>query len=255
MTLPLIGVTSCRRVDDAGSVSHCVGHKYLAAIADHARGLPIQIPAIPNAIDPERLLDRLDGLFLTGSPSNVDPSHYDGPAFRADTERDAGRDGVTLPLIRAAIKRGLPLFAVCRGHQELNVALGGSLHQHVEELPGKHDHRMRDDVPLDERYGGAHDIHIIEGGLLADINGAAGRVQVNSLHAQAIDRLAAPLKIDAMSEDNIIEAVSMPSAPGYVMSVQWHPEHPVAMQWPLSQALFSRFGAAARDYEIGKAAA
>lgn len=254
MTPPLIGVTACRRVSDEGSVSHAVGHKYLAAVAVGSGGLPLQIPAMPETMDPHRLLDRLDGLFLTGSPSNVDPSHYGGPEFPADTARDPDRDGVTLPLIRAAIERGLPLFAVCRGHQELNVALGGTLHQHVETLPGKRDHRMRQDIPLKDRYGEAHGITITDGSLLAEINGEAGLVMVNSLHAQGIDRLAEPLHADAVSDDGVIEAVSMPDAAGYVMSVQWHPEHPVAMEWPLSKALFATFGAAARNYAKRKAA-
>lgn len=252
MTLPLIGVPTCLYETDEGGVNHRVGHKYFAAVAEAAKGLPLGIPAIPDAIDPDGLIDRLDGLFLTGSPSNVEPHHYDGPAFRDTTDRDPARDGVTLPLIRRAIERGLPIFAVCRGHQELNVVLGGTLHQHVEELPGKRDHRMRRDIPLSERYDPAHPIDIKPGGILADILGRPGPHEINSLHAQAVDRLGEGLFVEAVSDDGIIEAMSLPDAPGYLMSVQWHPEHPRALTDPLNRGLFERFGAATRVYMAQK---
>jgi len=197
-------------------------------------------------LDLDALIERLDGLFLTGSPSNVEPMNYGGPAFREGIERDPARDSLTLPLIRKAIAAGLPLFAVCRGQQELNVALGGSLHQHVAELPAKRDHRARKDVPLDQQYDLAHPIEIHRGGMLEKLNGAAGPAMVNSLHAQAIDRLADDLFVEAVSDDGIIESVSLPRARGFLLAVQWHPEHPTALQWPLSRALFRAFGDAAR---------
>jgi putative glutamine amidotransferase len=252
MTPPLIGVPCCLSTSEEGSVYHRIGHKYFAAVAEAAGGLPLGIPAIPEAIHPDTLIDRLDGLFVTGSPSNVEPRHYGGPAFRETTQRDPARDGVTLPLIERALARGLPIFAVCRGHQELNVVLGGTLHQHVEELPGKRDHRMRRDIPLNERYDPVHPIDIKPGGMLAEILGRSGTYEVNSLHGQAIDRLADGLFVEAMSDDGIVEAVSLPDAPGYLMSVQWHPEHPRALTDPLNRALFERFGDACRAYMTRK---
>lgn len=252
MSAPLIGVSACTRQTDEGSVYHQVGHKYLAAVADGAGGIPLSIPAMADRIDLDALVDRLDGLFLTGSPSNVEPQHYAGPDFRPETERDPLRDAVTLPLILKAIEKGLPLFAVCRGHQELNVALGGTLHQHVEELPGKRDHRMRRDIPLEQRYDVAHPIDVKPGGMLEKLVGATGEVMINSLHAQAIDRPADGLFIEAVSDDGIIEAVSLPSAKGFLLSVQWHPEHPVALAWPLSRAMFAAFGDAARAHSRTK---
>lgn len=252
MTAPLIGVSSCTQISDLGSIYYQVGHKYVAAISTAAQGVPVMIPAMPDELDLDALVDGLDGLFLTGSPSNVEPVNYGGPDFREGTERDPRRDAVTLPLIHKAIARGLPLFAVCRGHQELNVALGGTLHHHLEELPGKRDHRMRRDIPLDQRYDVAHPIDVKPGGMLEQLVGRTGEVMVNSLHAQGIDRLADGLFVEAISDDGFIEAVSLPSAKGFLLSVQWHPEHPTALKWPLSQAMFAAFGDAARAYRTAR---
>ena len=247
MSVPLIGVSACMSQNEAGGVYHHVGHKYFDAVASASQAIPLAIPALPGALDLDVLVARLDGLFLSGSPSNVEPQNYGGPAFRADTKRDPNRDGVTLPLIRKAIEAGLPLFAVCRGQQELNVALGGTLHQHVHELPGKRDHRARKDLPVQDQYDVAHPIDVQPGGMLAGLNGATGQVMVNSLHAQAIDRLADGLFVEAVSDDGIIESVSLPGSKGFLLAVQWHPEHPTALKWPLSKAMFRAFGDAARQ--------
>ena len=246
MLNPLIGVSACAVRETPARQYFKVGDKYVNAIVSAAAATPVMIPPLGDGLDRDLLLDRLDGLFLTGSPSNVEPDHYNGPAFRPETERDPMRDATTLPLIRAAVDRGLPLLAVCRGHQELNVALGGSLHQHVQELPGKADHRRNPALDHDAQYDTAHTVAIRAGGPLARLAGGAASVAVNSLHAQAIDRLAEGLQVEAESPDGIIEAVSMPGAPGFVLGVQWHPEHPVALKLPLNRALFQAFGDAAR---------
>jgi len=259
MLSPLIGVSGCAIQEETDRYHFKVGDKYVNAVAEASGATPVVIPPMGAQLDLDLLLDRLDGLFLTGSPSNVEPDHYEGPAFRETTARDPLRDATTLPLIRRAIERGLPVFAVCRGHQELNVALGGSLHQHIEELPGKRDHRRNPDLDYNGQYDAAHPVTLDDGGLLARLNGGAGEVLVNSLHAQGIDRLADGLQIEATSPDGVIEAVSLPSASGFVLGVQWHPEHPVALQWPLSRAMFAAFGEAARTWQArrgspGKAA-
>ena len=247
MQSALIGVSGCAIEDEGNRFYVKVGDKYLNAVADAAQATPMIVPPLGDVLDLDMLLDRLDGLFLTGSPSNVEPQHYEGPAFRDGVKRDPRRDSTTLPLIKKAIERGMPLFAVCRGHQELNVALGGTLHQHVQELPGKRDHRVNNDLDYSGQYDVAHSITVRPGGPLAGLAGAA-EVDVNSLHSQAIDRLAPGLVVEAESADGIIEAVSMPSAKGFLLSVQWHPEHPVALTWPLSKAMFAAFGAAAQAY-------
>ena len=220
---------------------HQANDEYIIAIRDGAGALPLLIPSTDAPLDAASVLDAVDGLLFTGSPSNVAPSHY-GATARPGTQLDAMRDATTLPLLRAAITRGKPLLAICRGFQELNVALGGSLHQHVHEIPGRLDHREPKDVPLDIEYGPSHAIAITPDSLLARLSGLT-QAMVNSLHHQGIDRLAPSLAIDAAAPDGQIEAVSMPGARGFLLGVQWHPEWQFA-QNSLSRAIFAGFGAA-----------
>jgi putative glutamine amidotransferase len=214
--------------------------------------VPVLLPALGDRVAPEDLLAHLDGVLLTGGASNVEPHHYDGPPPRDDKLRDPLRDGLTLGLIHAAIARGMPVFGICRGIQEINVALGGSLHPHLHEVPGREDHRRNRELPFEESMATRHTLKLTPGGALAQI-AAAEEVRVNSLHAQGIDRLAEALRIEALAEDGTIEAVSMPTAPGFLLGVQWHAEwQPDAH--PLHQALFEAFGAAVRDYAAGRRA-
>lgn len=218
--MPLIGVTACRQTLGKYD-SHTVGDKYVEA-AGHA-GLPVLLPARSVPSDPLALLDRLDGLLFTGSPSNVEPRHYQGPDSLAGTHHDAQRDAYTLPLLRLAIDRGVPVFCICRGFQELNVALGGSLHQRVQELPGYADHREPQSDVLGEQYAPKHPVRVAPGGVFEQL-GLPPSFQVNSLHSQGIDRLASGLRIEALAPDGLVEAVSLRNAPGFVLGVQWHPE-------------------------------
>jgi putative glutamine amidotransferase len=215
-------------------------------VYDVAQCTAIVVPAMAERHDFDVLIDRLDGVFLTGSASNVEPHHYKGQDNGKGGLRDSGRDNTTLPLIRAAIHAGLPVFAVCRGIQELNVALGGTLHQMVHELPGKMDHRMNRRLPPSERFGPRHRIDITPHTLLHRLNGGEDASIVNSAHAQAIDRLADPLEVEAISEDGVIEAVSVKNSKAFALGVQWHPEHPLVVDAPLSIAMFSAFGDACR---------
>ena len=240
---PLIGVTACARQGDR-HVFHSVAAQYIDAVVEGVGGLPMIVPAVGAKSDFESLVARLDGLLLTGSPSNVEPHHY-GAESREGTLHDPARDATTLPLIRQAIAAGLPLLALCRGHQELNVALGGTLHQHVQELPGKRDHRARKVPSNEERYGMAHSVDLVAGGFLARLVNAR-TATVNSLHAQAIDRLAPDLVVEAVSpEDGIIEAVRVANARSFALGIQWHPEWHIAHD-ALSRAIFAAFGDAAR---------
>ncbi len=255
---PMIGVTGCHKHIDGGSY-HTAGHKYLAAVAVGAAAHPVILGALgdaaaahdPGHYDFATLLGRLDGLLVTGSPSNVEPHHYGGAASRPGTAHDPARDTTTLPLVRAAIDHGLPTLAICRGLQELNVAFGGTLHQHLQELPGKRDHRMPPSNDMDVRYGPRHSIAVTPGGPLAAIAASAGEdpahIIINSLHGQAIDRLADGLVVEAVSDDGVIEAVSIPGASGFALGVQWHPEYKVAEN-PFSRALFAAFGHACRQH-------
>jgi putative glutamine amidotransferase len=241
---PLVGVTSCLKTRDDFHF-HSVGDKYVDAVVAGAAAVPVLIPALGQRLDPDDLLSRLDGLMVTGSPSNVDPTHYGGPPAREGNESDPARDATALPLIRQALALGVPLLCICRGLQELNVALGGSLHQHVQELPGRFDHRSDKSKPLRERYGLAHPIRLTPGGLLQKLFDGAERIEVNSLHGQGIDRLADRLTVEAVAEDGTIEAVGVQGAHGFALAVQWHPEWEV-LENPWSRRLFTAFGAAAR---------
>ena len=223
-----------------------VGEKYIVAMRDGSGATPFLIPALETPIPASEILPAVDGLLFTGSPSNVAPRHYGGPAPRDGTMADANRDGTTLPLIQAAIAAGVPTLCICRGMQELNVALGGTLFQHVHEQPGRFEHNAPHDKTLAEKYGPAHAVRIEEGGMLSAVLRERD-FQVNSLHAQAIDRLAPGLRVEACAPDGTIEAVSMPSAKAFVLGIQWHPE----WRWrenTQSHALFAAFGDALRTH-------
>jgi putative glutamine amidotransferase len=249
---PLVGVTACYKENGRGGWHHTVGDKYVQAAIRAVGALPVLIPAFgPELGDDasmaaalDRLLDTLDGVLLTGSPSNVEPHHY-GQTSRPGTAHDAARDATTLPLIRHAIDHAVPLFAICRGLQEVNVALGGSLHQLVHEVDGRRDHRSPKSTDVDVNYAPAHDIDIVEGGLLHRLLGER-RVRVNSLHAQGVDVLAPRAKLEAVCpEDGQVEAFSVPDAPGFALALQWHPEYK-ALENPVSIKVFDAFAAACR---------
>jgi putative glutamine amidotransferase len=244
MQLPLIGVCACyRHVGD--NPFHMAGDKYVRAIGEGAGGLPMILPSLGDWYDVAALTGRLDGLLLTGSPSNIEPRHYDGTPSAPGTEHDPVRDATVLPLIRGALAAGLPLLAICRGIEELNVALGGTLHQCVQELPGRLDHRACKEDPVDQRYEPAHTVALTEGGQLATLLGAQ-ELTVNSLHAQAVDRPAGRIAIEAVAPDGTIEAVRVEDASAFALGIQWHPEWR-CMESPASRAIFAAFGDACRE--------
>ena len=240
---PIVGVPCCRRMRGLHPFQ-MVGEKYIAALREGSDALPLLIPSFENPLDPNDILDGVAGLLFTGSPSNVEPALYGGASPREGTLLDTYRDALTLPLLKAAIARGTPVLAICRGFQELNVALGGTLHQQVHEVPGRQDHREDEAADLDTQYGPSHDIAVTPGGLLARITGEKN-FRVNSLHSQGIDHLAPGLVAEAVAPDGQIEAVTTSSAHGFVLGVQWHPE----WRWSenaQSRAIFAAFGAALR---------
>jgi len=248
---PLVGVQCCTR-PLRGQPTHAVIEKYLRAVLEGAGAVPLLVPALEE-IAPEALVARLDGLLLPGSRSDVGPENYGGPPLAPERERDRARDGTALPLIRAALAADLPVLAICRGIQEINVALGGTLHPAVHAVSGRLDHRAEPDLPLDERYAyDAHDVHLAHGGLFAMLAGAE-TVAVNSLHYQGIDQLAPDLVVEATAPDGQIEAVRAPAARFFV-GVQWHPEH-YAGDNAFSRALFRAFGEACRARALHRASA
>lgn len=246
---PVVGVISDRRT--LGHHAFQVqGEKYLAAIVAGAGaypvGLPVLGPALADDFDVLEILQSLDGVLLTGSPSNVEPQHYAGAASRPGTLHDPERDHSALALIPAVLRQGIPLFAVCRGFQELNVAFGGTLHQEVHKLPGYLMHQEDKSAPVEAQYAPVHAVRFAAGGLLARITGRAAAM-VNSVHSQGIDRLGDGLVVEATAPDGLIEAVTVAGSRGFVLGVQWHPEWRVREN-EVSMAIFRAFGDACRSY-------
>lgn len=240
---PIVAVSSDRRVLDPHP-SHIAGEKYLRALIDGAGTLPLAVPSLADDIDIEGLLNRVDGVMLTGSYSNVEPRLYgaepsDHPGFH-----DPARDAMTLPLALRALEMAVPLLAVCRGHQELNVALGGTLHQNLDKVSGYHDHLENKDDPLELQYGPSHPVTLMDGGLLRRLVDADSQM-VNSLHAQGIAKLADGVSVEAVADDGLIEAFTVDTAMGFNLSVQWHPEWR-ATENEFSMAIFGAFGDACR---------
>lgn len=240
---PLIGVPTCVKHIDHMPY-HAIGDKYVRAVAEAAGAMPVILPGLGEFFDYRHLLSGLDGLMMTGSTSNVHPSHYGHEASKEHEPHDAARDRVTLPLIRAAIDQGVPLFCICRGFQELNVVLGGTLHPAVHSLPGRSDHRSPSSGNYDIDYAPRHAVSLTKGGKLAQILGK-DEIQVNSLHRQALDQLAPGLILEGTAPDGTIEAVSVKGASNFALGVQWHPEWK-ALQNPDSVKLFRAFGDACR---------
>jgi putative glutamine amidotransferase len=240
---PLIGIPVCAR-DLDGHPFHMVGEKYITGVGLGAGGLPMLIPALGDAFDVRDLVRRLDGLLVTGSPSNVAVNLYGGAPDRPDSPQDPKRDATTLPLIRAAVEDGLPLFCICRGIQELNVAFGGTLHTRVhEQQPEAFDHRAPQGE-MEVKYGPRHAVELTADSEIARLVGSR-RIEVNSLHWQAIDRLGERLAVEGRAPDGVIESVRVADARSFALGVQWHPEWQV-LQNPVSVALFRAFGDAAR---------
>jgi putative glutamine amidotransferase len=240
----VVGIPACASLRD-DRLFHATPARYAEALIGGSNALPVMIP--PMGEVQLALLDRIDGLLIPGSPSNVHPSHYGTDESLTPDSHDPARDATTLPLIRAAIARGLPVLAICRGIQELNVALGGTLLQNIHDLPGRRDHRGKGEGSIERAYGPKHTVSVT--GALARIVGA-GTIMVNSLHGQAIDRPGDGLVVEALAEDGTIEAVSAPTAPGFVLGLQWHPEWRYA-EHPASVAIFRAFGEACRAHQQG----
>lgn len=238
--MPLIGVPADRKQIGLHPF-HAVGEKYLAALADTRVGLPLIIPSMNPPLALDGLLGTLDGLFLTGSVSNIEPHHYGETSYPGNLH-DPHRDANSLSILRAALRLGIPVLAVCRGLQEVNVAFGGTLLQKVHEHPGFQDHREDTSQPLDVQYGPAHTVHLAEHGLLRKLAGSAS-VTVNSLHGQGIARLGAGLVVEATAADGLIEAVRWAQPDAFVLAVQWHPEWRVLGN-PFYASIFRAFGEA-----------
>lgn len=249
MPKPVVAIPADFRSFD-GNVWHATPHQYVRAAVEGSGVMTFLVPALESGNDADEILDRVDGVLVSGSRTNVHPSLYGQEATEADGPFDPGRDATSLPLIRRALERGVPLLAICRGIQELNVALGGTLASEIQDMPGISDHRKPDVPELDIAYGIRQSVLIKEGSCLASVLGA-GEVQVNSLHRQAISKAAPRLAVEAIAEDGTIEAVSVIDAKAFAVGVQWHPEYWVGKDAP-SSTLFKAFGDAVRAYADAK---
>ena len=243
---PLIGIPADRRLL-GHHYFHCVGEKYISAVAACADAIPVLIPSLGDALSSDDLLRSFDGILLTGSVSNVEPHRYGGPTSEQGTLHDPHRDATTLPLIPRVVEAGMPLLAICRGFQEMNVAFGGTLWQKLHEVQGFNNHREDKDAPLDVQYGPAHEVELVQGGFLQKLAGGERHLRVNSLHSQGVQTLGSDLEVEARAPDGVIEAFRVRNAPGFAHAVQWHPEWKFPDS-PFSYALFAAFGEAARRY-------
>ena len=246
---PLVAIsTDVRQFDNY--TWHVTPQQYLEAAVEGAGVFPIQVPSFGDRLDLDGLLDVVDGVMVTGSKSNVHPSLYGGDASEANGPYDPQRDATTLPLIRKAIERGIPLLAICRGIQELNVALGGSLATEIQEREGSLDHRAVVSDNQDERFAIRQSVSIRPGSCLAGVFGA-GEIIVNSVHRQAVDRLGPRLQVEAVAEDGTVEAVSVRDAKSFAVGVQWHPEYWFKSD-SASARIFQAFGDAVREHAAAK---
>jgi len=224
---------------------HGAADTYLQAIVHGVGGIPLIVPHLSDELDFDALVSRLDGVLLTGGRTNVHPETYGAPPDPRAEPHDPKRDALAFALARAALRHGVPLFAICRGVQELNVALGGSLYSEVQEIEGRDDHRAPKSDDRDVRFAIRQDVEIVPGGFLAEVLGA-GTIKVNSLHRQAIDRLGEGLVVEATAPDGTVEAVRVAGAPTFALGVQWHPEYWVRTD-PPSAKLFAAFADAIRQ--------
>ncbi|WP_312796653.1 gamma-glutamyl-gamma-aminobutyrate hydrolase family protein [Tianweitania sp.] len=245
MSLPIIAVPTDKRAFD-NYTWHATPHQYLEAAVSVAGVMPVLVPSFGERVDIDGLLDRVDGVMITGSKSNVHPSLYGQEATEANGPYDPDRDATSLPLIRRAIERGIPLLAICRGIQEMNVAMGGSLAAEIQEREGAMDHRAPEEATQDERFAIHQPVTIKPGSCLAGVFGA-GDITINSVHRQAVDRLGDRLQVEAVAPDGTVEAVSVKDAKAFAVGVQWHPEYWAASDEASGQ-LFRAFGDAVRAY-------
>lgn len=246
MRRPVIGIIGNSYLINDQYPAHAGGTMNSEAVAEVAGCLPLLIPSDPRFVSVEELLEVCDGFLLTGGRPNVHPEEYGEAETPAHGAFDRARDSITLPLIRACVERGQPFCGVCRGFQEVNVAMGGTLYPEIRDLPGRMNHRMPPDGTLEEKFALRHTVTFKQGGVFHQLMGAP-EVMTNSLHGQGIKRAGQRIVIDGHAPDGTPEAIYVKDAAGFTLSVQWHPEWR-AGQDPVSRPLFEAFGEAARAW-------
>src|ERR1700689_3104767 len=249
---PVVGVIGSAHIVEGKFPAQRVGERPLRPIAETTGALPLIFAGTPEITDIGALLDTVDGILLTGARANVHPSHFGQEENTAYEPYDQNRDAIALKLIQACVERGVPLFGICRGFQEMNVAFGGSLHPEIRELPGRMNHRMprlpngEIHPDLEVIFADRHDVRLTPGGVFAKLLGAE-TIRVNSLHGQGILEPGKRIVIEGIAEDDTIEAIAIAEAPGFALGVQWHAEHEASRN-PINRTLFAAFGAALVKY-------
>ncbi|CAD0183553.1 Gamma-glutamyl-gamma-aminobutyrate hydrolase PuuD [Ruegeria sp. THAF57] len=252
MSRPVVGIIGNSYLMNDEYPTHAGGTMNSEAVANVSGCLPLLIPADPRYVSVEELLEVCDGFLLTGGRPNVHPEEYGEPETEAHGEFDRARDAITLPLVRACVERGQPFFGICRGFQEVNVAMGGTLYPEIRELPGRMNHRMPPDGTLEEKFALRHIVTLSDGGVFHRLMGAC-EVMTNTLHGQGIKTVGHRIVIEGHAPDGTPEAIYVKDAPGFTLSVQWHPEWD-AENDPVSRPLFKAFGAAVHAWSEGSGA-
>jgi putative glutamine amidotransferase len=242
---PVVGVIGSAHTVEGKFTAQRVGERPLLAVTEAAGALPLIFAATPEITDIGALLDTVDGILLTGARANVHPSHFGHEENAAHEPYDRNRDTIALKLIEACVARGVPLFGICRGFQEMNVAFGGSLHPEIRDLPGRMNHRMPR-LPNGEIHPDL-EVRLTPGGVFAKLLGAE-TIRVNSLHGQGILDPGKRIVVEGIAEDDTIEAIAIAEAAGFALGVQWHAEHE-ATRNPINRTLFAAFGAALTEYQ------
>ncbi|OIQ44595.1 MAG: gamma-glutamyl-gamma-aminobutyrate hydrolase [Roseobacter sp. MedPE-SW] len=249
MARPKVGIIGNSYLLNDQYPAHAGGTMNSEAVAEVAGCMPLLIPSDPRFLSVEELLESFDGFLLTGGRPNVHPNEYGEAETEAHGAFDRARDAIVLPLVRACVERGQPFLGICRGFQEVNVAMGGSLYPEIRDLPGRMNHRMPPDGSLEEKFALRHPVKMTPGGVFNGVFGAE-EVMTNSLHGQGIKTPGARIVIDGHAPDGTPEAIYVRDAPGFTLSVQWHPEWD-ANNDPVSRPLFQAFGTAVHAWANG----
>jgi len=250
MARPIVGIIGNSYLLNDQYPVFAAGKMNTDALVSVSGVMPLVVPSDPQVVSVEELLEVCDGFLLTGGRPNVHPEEYGEPETAAHGEFDRARDAIALPLVRACVERGQPFLGICRGFQEVNVAMGGTLYPEIRELPGRMNHRMPPDGTLEEKFEHRHDVRFTPGGVFHDVMGST-KVRTNTLHGQGIKQPGARIVVDGWAEDDTPEAIYVEGAPGFTLAVQWHPEWDAAND-AVSRPLFERFGAAVQDWAAGE---
>ncbi len=251
MTKPVVGVIGNAQVVNDRFNVQVVGQRNLRAVAEVAGALPLMFPAMPDVTDIDALLGAVDGILLTGARANVHPTCFGVEPDPRHEPYDQDRDAVALNLVKACVDRGVPIFGICRGFQEMNVAFGGSLHPEIRDLPGRMNHRMprleNGEIHPDPEvvFADRHDVKLVADGVFARLLGCE-MIRVNSLHGQGIEVPGKRIVIEGVAEDGTIEAIRIADAPSFALGVQWHAEYDPQIN-PINRTLFKAFGEALQE--------